>query len=219
VTLEYRIRKYEQKDRQAVRKICVDTGILGNPIDPVFSDRELFADMATGYYLDYEPESAFVAELEDEVVGYLTASISKWAYLGIVLNGIPPAFTALYRLFRRQYVGQPQNKDFLQWVFTKSIFEIPSHPGNAMHFHFNLKKGHRKKGIGSRLVRTAIQTLKPEMEKRNITLRYCEVITHSKKSEHYYLNAGFAIFDKKQFTSFNSQVQGNVYHICITKSL
>src|SRR2546430_129358 len=38
------IRSYAPKDRDGVRALCCATGFLGNPIDPVFEDRELFAD-------------------------------------------------------------------------------------------------------------------------------------------------------------------------------
>ena len=49
------IRNYRPSDRQAVRALCCDTGFLGQPIDPVFGDRDLFADFLTTYYLDAEP--------------------------------------------------------------------------------------------------------------------------------------------------------------------
>ena len=67
------IRPYHPADRPALRAICADTGFLGQPIDPIFEDRELFADYLTAYYTDEEPESIFVCELavefgEDSIV-------------------------------------------------------------------------------------------------------------------------------------------------------
>ena len=56
------IRGYRRSDREAVRKLCCDTGFLGHPIDPVYEDRELFADFLTTYYTDHEPESCFLLE-------------------------------------------------------------------------------------------------------------------------------------------------------------
>lgn len=61
------IRPYEPRDRDGVRRLCCETGFLGKPIDPVFEDRELFADYLTRYYTDCEPESCFMAEHEREV--------------------------------------------------------------------------------------------------------------------------------------------------------
>src|SRR4051812_15889577 len=54
------IRGYRESDREAVRTLCCDTGFLGDPIDPVYEDRELFADFLTTYYTDHEPESCFL---------------------------------------------------------------------------------------------------------------------------------------------------------------
>ena len=58
------VRKYRPEDRSAVRAICYETGLLGDPIDPYFGCLELFADFWTTYYTDYEPESCFAAEAD-----------------------------------------------------------------------------------------------------------------------------------------------------------
>src|SRR4028119_833664 len=68
------IRKFEKRDREIVRRLCCDTGFLGEPIDPVFEDRELFADYLTAYYTDWEPESAFVLLVNGDIRGYLLGS-------------------------------------------------------------------------------------------------------------------------------------------------
>ncbi len=56
----FRVRAYCPEDRPAIRRICADTGFLGSPIDPVFEDRELFADFLTAPYTDAVPENCFV---------------------------------------------------------------------------------------------------------------------------------------------------------------
>src|ERR1700748_3708800 len=68
------VRPYQPRDRAILRDICADTGFLGQPIDPVFEDRELFADYLTAYYTDVEPESTFVTEWGGEVKGYIMGS-------------------------------------------------------------------------------------------------------------------------------------------------
>src|SRR5437899_13107595 len=68
------IRGYRRSDREAVRKLCCETGFLGEPIDPVYQDRELFADFLTTYYTDHEPESRFLLEVDGEIRGYLLGS-------------------------------------------------------------------------------------------------------------------------------------------------
>src|SRR6188472_3145331 len=68
------IRSYRASDRDAVRRLCCQTGFLGEPIDPVYEDHELFADFLTTYYTDQEPESSFVLEVNGEIRGYLLGS-------------------------------------------------------------------------------------------------------------------------------------------------
>src|SRR5882757_5515315 len=68
------LRPYQAADRSRVRELCCETGFLGNAIDPVFEDRELFADYLTAYYTDWEPESAFVLLVNGEIRGYLLGS-------------------------------------------------------------------------------------------------------------------------------------------------
>src|ERR1043166_6603380 len=71
---QYSIRGYRASDRAAVRSLCCATGFFGTPIDPVFEDRELFADFLTTYYIDHEPESSFVLQVDGEIRGYLLGS-------------------------------------------------------------------------------------------------------------------------------------------------
>src|SRR5580658_5685961 len=68
------IRPYAPTDRTTTRQICCDTGFLGDPIETIFTDREVFADLFTSPYLNYEPNCAWVAETDGRVVGYLLGS-------------------------------------------------------------------------------------------------------------------------------------------------
>ncbi len=65
------MRLYAPGDRDAVRRICFETGYMGDPVAWQWADPESFADLFTSWYTDHEPESAFVAESEGRVVGYL----------------------------------------------------------------------------------------------------------------------------------------------------
>ena len=70
-TPELNVRPYTPADREAIRQICCETGYSGAPIDPVFTDRDVFADFFTRYYTDCEPESSFVAEDNGRIIGYI----------------------------------------------------------------------------------------------------------------------------------------------------
>ena len=83
------IRSYRASDREAVRQLCCQTGFLGEPIDPVYEDHELFADFLTTYYTDHEPESSFVLELGGEISGYLLGSRKPLAQSALFLSAEP----------------------------------------------------------------------------------------------------------------------------------
>ena len=64
------IRQFLPKDREALRTICCDTADMGEPIEHFFPERESAADLLTAYYTDFEPESTFVAELDEKILQF-----------------------------------------------------------------------------------------------------------------------------------------------------
>src|SRR5476651_1918468 len=93
------IRPYEPKDRAGLRQICCDTADAGQPVERFFPDREVFADLLTNYYTEFEPRSTFVADNGGEVVGYTTGCLDTKHFLRIMKWRIVPAifFKALLR--------------------------------------------------------------------------------------------------------------------------
>ena len=45
--MEFKIRKYQARDREAVRWICCETGYMGDPMEIYFIGRKSFAEMWT----------------------------------------------------------------------------------------------------------------------------------------------------------------------------
>src|ERR1041384_4263715 len=97
----FTIRSFRKTAREAVRGLCGQAGFLGAPIDPVYEDRQLFADFLTTYYTDWEPESSFVIEKEGEIRGYLLGSrkplrnqlYSFWQNVSLFLKAAARCFT------------------------------------------------------------------------------------------------------------------------------
>src|SRR5438067_9068309 len=122
---QYSIRSYRATDRVAVRKLCCDTGFLGDPIDPVFQDRELFADFLTTYYTDHEPESSFVLEIDGEIRGYLLGlrrPLQNQLY-AFAQNAVL-FFLALLR-FPRYHA---RSCKFISWLFWYGWRDVPAAP-------------------------------------------------------------------------------------------
>ena len=58
--MSIKIRNYQIKDRDAIRKTSLESIVLGEYRTSIFDD-EILADILTIYFTDYEPLSCFVA--------------------------------------------------------------------------------------------------------------------------------------------------------------
>src|SRR5450755_3363548 len=157
------IRKYERSDRARVRALCGDTGFLGNPIDPVFEDRELFADYLTAYYTDWEPESAFVLVVNGEIRGYLLGSRRPFRQQCY-------AFYQNISLFLRGIFRYPRYKaasrKFVQWILRTAWREVPAAPRRTAHFHINLLPDARQLATSRAVTDAYLRYLHEHGEKR-----------------------------------------------------
>ena len=69
------VRPYRTEDRAGVRRVCFETGYMGDPVAWQWRDRESFADLFSGWYTDHAGADALVVVDGDgdrsEVLGYL----------------------------------------------------------------------------------------------------------------------------------------------------
>lgn len=123
----FRVRPYRSADRPMVRKICGDTGFLGQPIDPIFQDRELFNDFLTSPYTDAEPECCFVLEGQGGAIqGYLTASKDTAKHGNFLRAQFPSWLRRAARGFFFSY-NLPSRK-YLLWLIFRGWRETPETP-------------------------------------------------------------------------------------------
>ncbi|PYK93189.1 MAG: hypothetical protein DME36_10330 [Verrucomicrobia bacterium] len=138
----FTIRSYRSSDRAAVRELCCQTGFLGVPIDPVYEDRQLFADFLTTYYTDHEPESSFVLEVDGEIRGYLLGSRRPLQnQLYALYQNIWLFFCALARYFRYN----ARSRRFIRWTLVHGWREVPAAPRRVPHFQFKVSLSLRRK--------------------------------------------------------------------------
>ena len=209
------VRPYQPKDRDTLRAICADTGFLGKPIDPVFEDRELFADYLTSYYTDAEPESTFVCELDGEVKGYLMGSRfpkKKDAYERRTL----PLLVArgLWRYFTRPY--NAASRRYVKWILTQARKEQPFTPPDIPHFHFNIRPEARSVGATRELVDIYLQYLFDHGEKQV----YGQVVTYeSRRGNRMFERYGFKVIDQREVTKYRELYDGKIQLFTILKDL
>ncbi|RKX35117.1 MAG: GNAT family acetyltransferase [Verrucomicrobia bacterium] len=210
-----KIRPYKPEDRATVRRICCETGFMGNPIEPVFSDRQLFADFFTRYYTDYEPESSLVAIDEEtgQLVGYLLGCF-RYRYnafrqnLLIATRVVPKA---LLRYLAGRY--DRQSRRFLYWVVFKSSLQTPKAVPRAAHFHFNLLPPYRTGKAGRRLVFTYIDNVKA----RGARAVFGQIQIQDDKRTRFFERYGFTFIDKKRITKFDLHYGKAVYVATLCK--
>jgi hypothetical protein len=209
----FSIRSYRKADRDAVRRLCCQTGFLGEPIDPVYEDRQLFADFLTAYYTDWEPESSFVLEVQGEIRGYLLGSrkplrnqlYSFWQNLSLFLK-------ALTRYFR--YKGR--SRRFIRWTLVHGWREVPAAPRRVPHFHINLLPDARRMSTTRALMSAYLSYLYRCGEKRV----YGQIVTfESRRGEKMFERYGFKVLNRAEITKYKAFYPESVYLSTVIKNL
>jgi len=206
-------RKFRPSDRAVVRKLCGDTGFLGNPIDPVFQDRELFADYLTAYYTDIEPESAFVLEVDGEVHGYLLGS--RHPLKQQVYN-----FFTNIRLFLRillRYAGySAASRKFVHWIALNAWREVPAAPRSTAHFHINLLPDARAISTTRVLMESYLGYLKEHGER---TVYGQMVVFGNRRGTQLFERYGFKVLNKAEITKYRDIHPEPVFLCTVVKDL
>jgi ribosomal protein S18 acetylase RimI-like enzyme len=211
-----RVRPYRESDRESIRRLCCDTGFLGKPVDTLFHDRELFADLFTKPYLDYEPNWAMIAEVDGRVVGYLLGSVRRHFDAILMYSGFQTTAKMVYRFLTGQYSRYPRSRQFVRWLLTSGYSEQPKHPTNSAHLHLDIDKLYRGRGIGVRLW----DIFELRLKSAGITKCYGAFFScPSRRPETAYARFGFSIFDRQPTTLFQPEITDSVEVVCVTKNL
>jgi len=209
----FHIRSYRPADREAVRDLCCRTGFLGRPIDPIYQDRELFADFLTTYYTDHEPESCFVLEENGELVGYLLGSRKPlWNQLYSFYQNVCLFLRALLRYPR---YGE-RSRSFIRWLLMNGWREVPAAPRRTPHFHINLLPDARKMSTTRALLSAYFSYLHRSGEKRV----YGQIVTfESRRGEKMFERYGFRVMNRAEITKFKAVYPESVYLSTVIKNL
>jgi GNAT superfamily N-acetyltransferase len=207
------IRNYRPSDRETVRWLCCQTGFLGEPIDPVFEDRELFADFLTNYYLKWEPKSAFVIEIGGQVRGYLLGCrhplrnqlynfLQNWALFAVLMVRY-----ARYSAASRRFV---------HWIFLNAWKEVPASPRRTAHFHINLLPDARSVPGTRALIDAYLKYLREWGEKRV----YGQMVSFSnRRGEKMFQRYGFKVLNRMEITKYRRLHPEPVFLCTVVKDL
>jgi hypothetical protein len=207
------IRHYEARDREAIRRLCCETGFLGKAIDPVFEDRELFADYLTAYYTDVEPESSFVLEQNGVVKGYLLGSRRP-------LRQQCHSFFHNLRLFaegmRRYRRYNAATRNFIGWILRNSWREVPAAPRRTAHFHFNVLPEAQSIAGTHAMLNAYFDYLRSRGEQAV----FGQLVTfESRRGAKVLDRFGFRVIEKREITKYRDRHPEPVYLTTVVKQL
>ena len=207
------IRSYRASDRDAVRRLCCQTGFLGEPIDPVYQDHELFADFLTAYYTDWEPESSFVLEIDGEIRGYLLGSRKP---LRNQLYAFWQNVSLFLKALSRYFHYNQKSRRFVRWTLMYGWREVPAAPRRVPHFHINLLPDARKMSTTRALMSAYLSYLYRCGEKRV----YGQIVTfESRRGERMFERYGFKVLNRAEITKYKALYPESVYLSTVIKTL
>ena len=209
----FEIRKFQPADRARVRELCCDTGFLGKPIDPVFEDRELFADYLSAYYTDREPESAFVLLVNGDIRGYLLGSRHPTRQqIYNLYNNVALFLRGLFR-YPRYHAA---SKKFVHWILRQAWREVPAAPRRTAHFHINLLTDARSLANTRALTDSYLKYLHENGEKRVFGQM---VVFEDRRGTKMFERYGFKVLNKTEITKYRDVHPEPVYLCTVIKDL
>lgn len=156
---EPRIRPYRAEDRADVRRICVETGYLGDPVWWLYPDAESFADLFCTWYVDHEPEHVWVVDDgTGRARGYLLGATDTRA--------VPsPATVAARHVLGRALALRAGTAPFW-WRAVGDVVRAGGQVDHDVdldrwpaHLHIDLLPEVRGRGLGRRLLATWLEVL------------------------------------------------------------
>ncbi len=188
------IRPYQPVDRLPVFRIGADTAFFGAPIEAYMEDRNAFLDAFYAYYTDLEPEHAWVACADGEVVGFLAGCVNTRLHNRKLLRVILPRLTG--NLLRGKYHFGKRSLHYfsgllgglLRREFTR--VDLDTFPA---HLHINVESAWRGYKLGQRLMEAYLGQLR----ELGITGVYLDTTSLNEVACRLYEKIGFRLLDAR----------------------
>ena len=183
------VRPYRSDDRTALRRLACDTADCGEPVEHFFRNRDVFADLLTRYYVEYEPQSVWIAESEGEVVGYLTGCLDSRRYDRLMSWPIIPC--AIVKAIGRGALWQPESWRLL-WSGIRTglrggLRRVAGLKRYSAHLHVNLRQDVRGQRIGDQLVERFLSHARAA----RVTGLYAPVRGDNARAQRFFERLGF----------------------------
>ena len=212
--MSIRIRNYQIEDRDAIRKISLESAFWGENRAYIFDD-EILADLLTIYFTDYEPLSCFVAVKGNQVIGYIMGAqdirkmrrLMKYKIDPRLIGKVLSRGQLLHRndlIFMKNIVSSYLKGEFIAPDFSK---EYPA------TLHINIRAGYRRQNLGSLLVDYFLDFLK----KKNIRGVHFGVMAESAKD--FFIKLNFNILFTGEYSFPRYLLGENIPHYIMGKQI
>jgi len=185
---------------------------MGEPMEKFFDGRQILADFITSYYTDFESDLTFVAEINKQVVGYLTGCRSQKRQRMIFMNKIIPP-VCLKFLFKG-LIFKSKTRKFCLNCFKSVLKGEFNHPDFSRDypasFHINIDYKFRSLGIGGELIKNYLECLH---QKR---IRGVHVTTILQKAKEFFRKMGFTVLYYRKISYLDHK---NLFFIILGKKL
>ncbi|HEY0259747.1 MAG TPA: GNAT family N-acetyltransferase [Lacisediminihabitans sp.] len=178
------IRRYRQGDRADIREICIRTGRSGEDATGWLDDDDLLPEIYALPYVDLEPETAFVVDVDGRARGYILGVPDTRSFVERLRAQWLPGFAAKHPLTgedtpTQRFVREGRDPERLL------IPELDEYPA---HLHIDLLPELQGQGLGRRLVRALLA----ELRSRGVPGVWLEYGPDNQNAAGFYRRLGFA---------------------------
>ena len=204
--MKFSVRPYQPSDRKVLRQIAYDTALMGRSADVFFEGEEFLKDALTLYFTDHEPQSAWVAEVDGVIAGYIIAARDESRMGKCFLVNILPGL--LVDVFRSGMLFKPVNFKLLKGLVAGWLSGELQSPDLSAEYpgvlHINIKDGMRGSGVGTALMNTLINVF------RQNGVKGVRLATMSEKGASFFRKNGFTLLFEGKRSYFNEVAGGKV---------
>jgi len=190
------IRKFNNCDREDIRRISCDTAFLEEPRKVFFDDDEILADALTLYFTDYEPDSCFVAVKNDKIIGYIIRTTDVKLMQKIFFIRIIPLL--IIKALNKRIIFKRNTLNFLIHILLSLLKGEFIRPDFSKKYpatlHINIDKAFRRQNIGKQLIEYYLKFLK----EKNVSGVHFGVISESAKE--FFIKLGFNILFRSKLS-------------------
>ncbi len=192
-------------------RIAADTAAFGAPVEAFLDDRRLFCDAVYRFYVEYEPEHAWVAAAGSEVTGFLLGCVDTRRRDRCIARRIVPP-VAVNLLLARYRVGRRTLRHARAEVAAALRREFPAVDLAAYpaHLHINLDARWRGQGAGRGLMEAYLRQLRtlaiPGVHLRTTSLNTAAVAL--------YTRFGFELLDARATRLWAHVAEGYIENRC-----